>query len=57
MATIRRRKGGSYGYTAQIRIMRDGLQVYQESQTYDRQQSARPGWRQKGHHAVLHAEL
>ena len=43
MATIRKRnrKDGSYGYTAQIRIMRDGQQVYQESQTFDRQQTAK----------------
>lgn len=43
MATIRKRKrkDGTYGYTAQIRIMRDGAQVYQESQTFDRQQTAK----------------
>jgi hypothetical protein len=43
MATIRKRKrkDGSFGYTAQIRIMRDGAQVYQESQTFDRQQAAK----------------
>lgn len=43
MATIRKRKrkDGSFGYTAQIRIMRDGQQVYQEAQTFDRQQTAK----------------
>ncbi len=43
MATIRKRKrkDGTFGYTAQIRIMRDGQQVYQESQTFDRQQAAK----------------
>ncbi len=43
MATIRKRKrkDGTFGYTAQIRIMRDGQQVYQESQTFDRQQTAK----------------
>lgn len=43
MATIRKRKrkDGTFGYTAQIRIMRDGVQVYQESQTFDRQQPAK----------------
>lgn len=38
--TSRRRKDGTTGYTAQIRIMRDGAQVYQESQTFDRKQVA-----------------
>lgn len=38
--TSRRRKDGTTGYTAQIRIMRDGVQVYQESQTFDRKQAA-----------------
>ncbi|MGH8352228.1 MAG: hypothetical protein ACRERY_01655 [Pseudomonas sp.] len=33
-------KGGGIGYTAQIRIMRDGAVVYQESQTFDRKQAA-----------------
>ncbi|WP_090261180.1 site-specific integrase [Pseudomonas panipatensis] len=48
MATIRKRKrkDGSFGYTAQIRIMRDGQQVYQESQTFDRQQAAK-AWASK----------
>ncbi|WP_237044525.1 site-specific integrase [Aquipseudomonas alcaligenes] len=43
MATIRKRKrkDGTYGYTVQIRIMRDGVQAYQESQTFDRQQVAK----------------
>ncbi|MDV3437934.1 site-specific integrase, partial [Pseudomonas otitidis] len=43
MATIRKRKrkDGTFGYTAQIRIMRDGAQVYQESQTFDRLQTAK----------------
>lgn len=43
MATIRKRKrkDGTFGYTAQIRIMRDGRQVYQEAQTFDRQQAAK----------------
>ncbi|CAD5379520.1 Shufflon-specific DNA recombinase [Pseudomonas sp. OF001] len=38
--TSRRRKDGTTGYTAQIRIMRDGAKVYQESQTFDRKQTA-----------------
>lgn len=38
--TSRRRKDGTTGYTAQIRIMRGGSQVYQESQTFDRKQTA-----------------
>jgi integrase len=43
MASIRKRKraDGSYGYTAQIRLFRDGLQVYQESQTFNRLQAAK----------------
>nr|WP_302847841.1 hypothetical protein [Azotobacter beijerinckii] len=36
----RRRKDGTTGYTAQIRIMRDGTRVYQESQTFDWKQVA-----------------
>lgn len=42
MATIRPRKraDGTVSYTAQIRIKRDGLQVYQESQTFARKQAA-----------------
>lgn len=31
---------GSVSYTAQIRIKRDGVQVYQESQTFARKQAA-----------------
>lgn len=38
--TARKRKDGSVGYTAQIRIMREGVRVYQESQTFDRRQTA-----------------
>ncbi len=38
--TARKRKDGSTGYTAQIRIMREGVRVYQESQTFDRRQTA-----------------
>lgn len=42
MATIRARKraDGSASYTAQIRIKRDGVQVYQESQTFARRKAA-----------------
>jgi len=42
MATIRARKrtDGSTSYTAQIRLFRDGAQVYQESQTFARKQAA-----------------
>lgn len=42
MATItaRPRKSGGIGYTAQIRIKREGGVVYQESQTFDRKQMA-----------------
>lgn len=38
MATItaRKRKDGSTGYTAQIRIKRDGKVIYQEAETFDR---------------------
>nr|WP_302848067.1 hypothetical protein [Azotobacter beijerinckii] len=45
MGTIasRRRKDGTTGYTAQIRIMRDGTRVYQESQTFDWKQAAQAG--------------
>lgn len=48
MATItpRKRKDGSVGYTAQIRIMRDGKKVYSESQTFDRKQAAQ-SWAKK----------
>lgn len=38
--TSLRRKDGTTGYTVQIRIVRDGAQVYQESQTFDREQVA-----------------
>jgi hypothetical protein len=43
MATIRVRKraDGSVRYTAQIRIKRDGVQVYQETQSFVRKQAAR----------------
>lgn len=42
MGTIvsRRRKDGSLGYTAQIRIKRDGKPVHSESATFDRRQLA-----------------
>jgi integrase len=42
MATIRIRKraDGTASYTAQIRIKREGVQVYQESQTFARKQAA-----------------
>ncbi len=42
MAAMRARKlaDGSVSYTAQIRIKRDGVQVYQESQTFARKQAA-----------------
>ncbi len=48
MATIRARKlaDGSVSYTAQIRIKRDGVQVYQESQTFARKQAAQ-AWARK----------
>ncbi|BAN49319.1 site-specific integrase [Metapseudomonas resinovorans] len=45
--TSRRRKDGSIGYTAQIRIMRDGAKLYQESQTFDRKQTARAWLRRR----------
>ncbi|TWR85071.1 site-specific integrase [Pseudomonas saxonica] len=38
--TVRKRKDGSTGYTAQIRIMQKGVTVYQESQTFDRKATA-----------------
>ncbi|NTE96668.1 tyrosine-type recombinase/integrase [Agrobacterium tumefaciens] len=38
--TARKRKDGSTGYTAQIRIMRDGNKALTESQTFDRKQAA-----------------
>ncbi|MCY1503745.1 hypothetical protein D9M68_378850 [compost metagenome] len=42
MATIRARKGadGSLRYTVRIRFKKNGAQVYQESQTFSRKQSA-----------------
>ena len=48
MATIRARKlaDGMVSYTAQIRIKRDGVQVYQESQTFARKQAAQ-AWTRK----------
>jgi len=39
--TSRKKKDGSVRYTAQIRIMRNGVRVYQESQTFDRKQAAK----------------
>ena len=39
--TARKRKDNSTAYAAQIRINRDGKTVYQESQTFDREQVAR----------------
>ncbi|MNJ25801.1 Tyrosine recombinase XerC [compost metagenome] len=38
--TQRKRKDGSSGFTAQIRIMKEGRAVYQESQTFDRKATA-----------------
>ena len=42
VVTIRARKrpDGSISYTAQIRLIRDGVQVYQESQPFARKQAA-----------------
>jgi hypothetical protein len=37
--TTRKRGGGTTGYTAQIRINRDGRK-YTEAQTFDRKQAA-----------------
>lgn len=34
--TARKRKDGTVGYTAQIRLKRDGAVVYQQSATFDR---------------------
>lgn len=45
--TTRKRKNGSVGYTAQIRIMQRGVTVYQESQTFDRKQSAQAWLRRR----------
>ena len=43
MGTITRRlnKSGQVKYTAQIRLQRKGVIVYQESQSFDRKQVAR----------------
>lgn len=38
--TQRKRNDGSSGFTAQIRIMKEGKTVYQESQTFDRKATA-----------------
>lgn len=48
MATIRSRKkaDGTISYTAQIRINRDKVTVYQESQTFARKQAAQ-AWARK----------
>jgi hypothetical protein len=42
MGTIveRRRKNGSRAYTAQIRIMRDGVKLHGKAQTFDRRPAA-----------------
>lgn len=42
MATIRKRfrADGTASYTVQIRLAREGQQVYQESQTFARKQAA-----------------
>jgi hypothetical protein len=42
VSTIRARKSadGSLRYTVQIRIKKNGMQVYQESQTFARKQAA-----------------
>lgn len=44
--TSRKRRDGSTSHTAQIRIMRKGVAVYQESQTFDRKPAAR-AWLKK----------
>ncbi|WP_225773225.1 site-specific integrase [Pseudomonas sp. Marseille-Q5115] len=44
--TVRKRKDGSTGYTAQIRIMKKGVTVYQESQTFERKAVAQ-AWLKK----------
>jgi len=38
--TVRKRKDGTRRYTAQIRIMKNGVAAYQESQTFDRKATA-----------------
>jgi hypothetical protein len=56
MATIRARKrtDGSTSYTAQIRLFRDGAQVYQESQTFARKQAAQV-WVRKRERYCFHS--
>lgn len=44
--TVRKRRDGSTGYTAQIRIMQKGVTVYQESQAFDRKATAQ-AWIQR----------
>ncbi|WP_064577164.1 site-specific integrase [Cupriavidus gilardii] len=44
--TQRQRKDGSIGYTAQIRLKRDGAVVFTEAQTFDRRQAA-ASWLEK----------
>lgn len=44
--TSRKKKDGSVSHTAQIRIMRNGVRVYQESQTFDRKPAAK-AWMKK----------
>lgn len=50
--TTRKRKDGSTTYDAQIRIMRKGVKVYQESQTFDRKTTAQSWIRKR--EAELH---
>lgn len=50
--TTRKRKDGSTTYDAQIRIMRKGVKVYQESQTFDRKTTAQAWLRKR--EAELH---
>ncbi|CAG2140005.1 Uncharacterised protein [Ralstonia mannitolilytica] len=38
--TERKRRGGSIGYTAQIRLKERGVVVYTEAKTFDRAQAA-----------------
>ena len=44
--TQRKRKDGFSGFTAQVRIMKEGKAVYQESQTFDRKATAQ-AWMRK----------
>lgn len=44
--TSRKKKDGTVSHTAQIRIMRNGVRVYQESQTFDRKPAAK-AWMNK----------